>query len=1255
MKKDKPCLPVVRLLAAHACVLAAASPAMAQQVKQDPVPAASTSATQPDTAAQSSGDEEMVVLSPFTVTTTKDQGYFAQNTLAGSRMNTNIADLGAAISVVTKQQLEDTGSLDINDAFRYEVGTEGSTTYTPVIATMRGEGIADAVGGASFGNSTTVSTNATANRVRGLGSPTMALNYYPAISAIPFDSYNTASIEISRGPNSMLFGMGSPAGIVNQSLAQATLDKNTTTLSLRVDDRGSNRASLSFNRSLIDGKLAIYGALLYNNQQFVRKPSYDLTRRQYGAITYKPFKYTTIRASVEGYNNDNRRPNSLTPVDGVSEWRKADMPVYDPISKTIKKLGTGEVVGPFVGSANSPYAQQVIDYVTGRSDFDSTKWNATTKVYNGVSIFGTGALTNVNSILYVPGITTQNQGRTVQQITDGNLQAWYTPLGGQRPPNGWGTNSSTTTYPFSTTATATDYVYGNATWADVYDRYTTNSANWSGPSATTQLKGFRYPGVTDKSIYDWTETNINQSNYGEQRDTNYNVEIEQEIIPGLLHFGGGWFRQDYDSKQSYTVAQLAPTTLFVDTNVTRPDGTPNPFLGQTYVEDFDPDQFRTSEVVDNYRGMIAFTPDFTKRGGWMKWLGHHQILGLASYMDDITTSFRDRLVYVDGSTDGLYRYIPNPLNNTAGAPTGWNMEGSGRSIHRQYYLSSPGDPYGTVTHAPGAWDNGRYANTVRTYDYTNSQFQDTDVVVDWMVHSGGTQKNARKLNSYSGGWTGYLFDDRIIATVGVRKDINRTRVTTNAATATAPAMSNAEKWVNGVYQYDTVFERWTNWDRVSGTTSTYGGVVKPFLNWSSISRRSASGNVFWEFVENFGVSYNKSDNFNAPASSNVDLFGKPLPKPTGEGEDKGIQFSLFKNKLFARVNWFEATNENALLGGTAKTAMDRLSGHTDTTAFRSWLENIYVINQGLDPTQENWRQAFDANPANRPAMEAQVADWWKLAYNYYGSLPGTVGGTSSAKAKGTEVQLNYNPTPNWTIKFTATKVKTTNSDALKEFNAWLAARSPVWDNAKATDFLLPQYQSYANGYTNFGGRNVVINNFWDSTNYNSTIKDDDINGWTTSRNYYNAVVTPQYSLAKDLEGQQVPGQRKYSGTLLTNYMFDYGALKGWSVGGAQRWADKAIIGYYGKATGADPLNPGVLDVSDTTRPIYDDATWYTDLWVGYTRKIMSDKVRMKLQLNVTDVFQGGELKPISVNFDGSPSAYRIIDSRQFILTATFDF
>ena len=65
--------------------------------------------------AQNSNPEaadEVFNLSPFTVDASDDQGYRATNTLAGSRLNTNLKDVSAAISVVTLEFIEDVGAVD---------------------------------------------------------------------------------------------------------------------------------------------------------------------------------------------------------------------------------------------------------------------------------------------------------------------------------------------------------------------------------------------------------------------------------------------------------------------------------------------------------------------------------------------------------------------------------------------------------------------------------------------------------------------------------------------------------------------------------------------------------------------------------------------------------------------------------------------------------------------------------------------------------------------------------------------------------------------------------------------------------------------------------------------------------------------------------------------------------------------------------------------------------------------------------------
>src|SRR5262245_19669632 len=57
---------------------------------------------------------ETVILSPFEVLS-DTKGYFATNTLSGTRLNTKLEDLASSITVITKEQMADFAMLDIND------------------------------------------------------------------------------------------------------------------------------------------------------------------------------------------------------------------------------------------------------------------------------------------------------------------------------------------------------------------------------------------------------------------------------------------------------------------------------------------------------------------------------------------------------------------------------------------------------------------------------------------------------------------------------------------------------------------------------------------------------------------------------------------------------------------------------------------------------------------------------------------------------------------------------------------------------------------------------------------------------------------------------------------------------------------------------------------------------------------------------------------------------------------------------------
>ena len=67
---------------------------------------------------------DIIVLSPFVVASQQDKGYAATTTLAGTRLRTDLNDVGAAISVVTEQFLSDTGATNSKSLLTFTTGTE---------------------------------------------------------------------------------------------------------------------------------------------------------------------------------------------------------------------------------------------------------------------------------------------------------------------------------------------------------------------------------------------------------------------------------------------------------------------------------------------------------------------------------------------------------------------------------------------------------------------------------------------------------------------------------------------------------------------------------------------------------------------------------------------------------------------------------------------------------------------------------------------------------------------------------------------------------------------------------------------------------------------------------------------------------------------------------------------------------------------------------------------------------------------------
>jgi len=179
-------------------------------------------------AGRASEAAPIVQLSPFEVSV-DGRGYYGANTTAGTRLNTKIADLGASITVITKEQMEDFALLNIHDIFAYEAGTEGIHNYTEFSVDQNG--------------AVTDSTNLNpqdANRIRCIGAANITFGNFETSGRVPLDPLDPIDIdavEISRGPNSSIFGIGNPSGRVNSVPAAASLSGHRAQVITRLDSK----------------------------------------------------------------------------------------------------------------------------------------------------------------------------------------------------------------------------------------------------------------------------------------------------------------------------------------------------------------------------------------------------------------------------------------------------------------------------------------------------------------------------------------------------------------------------------------------------------------------------------------------------------------------------------------------------------------------------------------------------------------------------------------------------------------------------------------------------------------------------------------------------------------------------------------------------------------------------------------------------------------------------------------------------------
>ncbi|MEO6244067.1 MAG: hypothetical protein ABIQ12_01420 [Opitutaceae bacterium] len=286
---------------AFAALLALSVPfAIVAQVS--PTPLAPTPAATPSRPAVAN---EVVELSPFTVDASADKGYRAENSLAGSRLNTSLRDTGASVSVFTEKFLEDIGSNQIEDFIGYTVGATLAVQDTNAApnanAAINGQGLVRGI------------------EIRGIGS-SLGLDYFKSIT--PNDGYRIGRYDESRGPNGILFGISSAGGLINQSSILAQTNRNSGRISYEIGSGAvaANRWEVRANQVVVPKRLAFALSAVDQQNSGWRKPDYQDKRRYFGTLTFTPTDRITLRVSGERGNELGSRVAPYPIFDGALAW-----------------------------------------------------------------------------------------------------------------------------------------------------------------------------------------------------------------------------------------------------------------------------------------------------------------------------------------------------------------------------------------------------------------------------------------------------------------------------------------------------------------------------------------------------------------------------------------------------------------------------------------------------------------------------------------------------------------------------------------------------------------------------------------------------------------------------------------------------------------------------------------------------------------------------------------------------------------------
>lgn len=1169
------------------------------RTQEAPAPAAPNPGTTPE--------ESVVKMSPFYVTGDEDIGYRGTATLAGTRIKTDLKDVGSAISVVTEQFLKDTGARNNQDLLVYTTNTEVGGIPGNFAGTGNGQVLDE---------TNLLRSPQTNTRVRGLAAADNTRDYF--LTDIPWDSYNVARVDMQRGPNGILFGLGSPAGIINSTTNGASF-KEGTTVEARFGSYGSYRGLLDINHVLLKDELAIRVEGLRDDTEYRQDPAFNLDKRLYAALRYDPSflnkgsAHSSFRVNYEQGDITADRPRSLPPGDNITPWWNFGKATYDPFESWVfdsaNPLASGaHLKAGTAGAVNPAFNPWLGDYGNGSvlggiyltyPDANSSTHDAPIRTGELDTPFGVGPT-----------------GAVVKSI--GGIQ--FNRLGG---------------------------IIG-------YSNYAINVRNADGTYGLpySNLGQYKNTYITDPSIFNFWDKLIDGPNAAQWEGFEaLNAAFSQTILDDRLGIELAYDFQRYHNGQ----VSGGPGNIQIDLNTNLIDGSPNPNVGRPYVDTGSPygnnsyatkrndfrvtafgnlnfTDFMSKSLLTDILGRHVFTALYStdqkdiEQRSWNRWVAD-PVYGL-NYLNSpyMTDSYRQVNVvsYIGPSLLGTTSAAGADLSNvsTVQVPPSsgtvklfdshWNTSstvnpGSPYTLVRSYYNQIPDGPVGASYQA---YNPANYIGWSSVpFSVMNADTGDINQLYS------SAAKSRDKIESKAMVWQGFFWDDTIVGTVGVRRD--------TAKSYSIIADKNADNSANVL-------------DPGYALPSTPSNVVSgDSTSWSVVLHTPKFIKAKMPAGTDVSLFYNHSSNFQ-PAAGRVDVMGDPLAAPTGETKDYGIALSTLNDRITLKVDWYKTTVKNAsldnvlpmyLIGFTeewgytfAKINIAGLAG--DPAGGPSWQWDYYSNPfVGQTPDQAHAVEvaadtAWFANAVPQKFLTAWHIDtsqaaWSNRLQTYV--QPQGLTATGDTVSKGTEYELSARITKNWDLTFNASHDSATRINLGGTLADWINARTAVY------------HGDAGNIRYWWAGSTDTIHSVWD------------------------AQFLSAWQLLLLQQGADVPELRPWHFNLVTNYKFTQGKLRGFSVGGGYRWEDGVVIGY---PLMADPTTGD--STFNLSKPYMGPTETNIDLWLGYGRKLTS-KLDWHIQLNVRNAFADKKLIPITAQPDGTPAAYRIPELTTWFITNTFTF